>query len=109
MYVVTIPADYRTVGEKNVIYFVRDFSKPKASPFAGKPGLYDGAAISGDGRTLYVSDWLTASVTAVDLQSGKETVIYEEAGIGPADIAQADGVLYIPDLPNSRIIEIKLN
>ncbi|MBQ7477620.1 MAG: hypothetical protein IJT01_01780 [Selenomonadaceae bacterium] len=108
MYVATIPADYRTVRKEHVIYFVRDFADPKATKFAGEPGLYDGAALSDDGRTLFVSDWKTASVTAIDLQSGKTTVVYEEQGTGPADIAEADGILYIPDLPNSRLIEIRV-
>lgn len=106
MYVATIPTDYRSVQDENVVYFVRDFANPKAAKFVGEPGLYDGAALSDDGRTLFVSDWKTASVMAVDLQSGKTTVVYEEQGTGLADIAQAGGVLYIPDLPNSRLIEI---
>ena len=108
LYVATIPADYRTVQAEHVIYFIRDFDHPRATKFAGEPGLYDGAALSDDGRTLFVSDWKNASVTAIDLQSGKTTVIYEEQGTGPADIAQAGGVLYIPDLPNSRLIEIRV-
>ena len=31
--------------------------------------------------------------------------IYQEDGLGPADIAQKDGILYMPDLPESRILE----
>lgn len=31
-----------------------------------------------------------------------------DENVGPADIAQAGGILFIPDLPNSRVIEINV-
>ncbi len=106
LYIATISTDYSTVQPNNVIYCVRDLNTPTAEKFLDTPGLYDGAALSDDGTTLYLSDWKTASVTAVDVVTKKVRIIYAEEGTGPADIAQADGVLYIPDLPNHRIIEI---
>lgn len=108
MSVSDIPTDYRTVSAENVIYRVRNLQKPVAEKFFDVPGLYDGVALSQDGRTLYISDWLTASVTAVDIRTRKFRVIYEEAGIGPADIAQSGGVLFIPEMVGSRIIAIEL-
>ena len=108
MFIATIPVDYRTVAAGNVIYRVRDLKKPVAEKFYDVPGLYDGVALSDDGKTLYISDWLTASVAAVDIATKNFRVIYAEAGIGPADIAQADGTLFIPELVNSRVICISV-
>ena len=109
MFIATIPVDYRTVSKENVIYVVRNLKKPVAEKFLDVPGLYDGVALSDDNKTLYVSDWLSASVVAVDVKTKKFRVVYEEQGIGPADIAQADGMLFIPDLMNSRIICIHVD
>lgn len=109
MFIATIPPDYRTVTDYNVIYRVRDLQNPVAEKFFGVPGLYDGVALSDDLKTLYVSDWFTASVTAIDLVSKKTRLIYQEKGFGPADIAFADGKLFIPELVGSRIISIRLN
>ncbi len=109
MFIATIPADYKTVTADDVIYRVRNLKKPVAEKFLDVPGLYDGVALSDDLKTLYVSDWLTASVSAVDVRTKKIRVVYEEKGCGPADIAQAGGTLFIPELVNSRIICIDLS
>lgn len=108
LYVVTIPHDYASFQSDNVIYRVRNLSKPRVERLDEMPGLYDGAALSDDGRTLYVSDWLTSSVQAIDLKTRERKIIWREAGCGLADIAQAGGVLCIPDLINSRVIEIRV-
>ena len=109
MFIATIPVDYQTVAKDNVIYRVRNLKKPVAEKFFDVPGLYDGVALSDDKKILYVSDWLTASVIAVDVVTKKFRVVYEEEGIGPADIAQAEGMLFIPDLVNSRVICIRVD
>lgn len=108
MYIATIPADYRTVQSENVIYRVRDLSRPIAEKFIEVPGLYDGIALSDDCKTLYVSDWKTASVLAIDIRTTVSRTIYEEVGSGPADIAQKNGRLFIPELMGSKIVEIQL-
>ena len=109
MYIASIPADYSNVTDENVIYRVSDLENPVAEIFYNVPGLYDGVALSDNARTLYFSDWLTSSVKSIDIKTKKVRVVYRENGIGPADIAQARGILYIPDLVTSRIIEINLN
>lgn len=109
MYVVSIPTDYATVTEKNVIYQIADINHPAAEPFNDVPALYDGVKISADGSTLYVSDWKTASLIAIDVKTKKATTIYEEKGIGPADFALGDDVVYLPDLKGSRILVIPVN
>ena len=109
MFIASIPPDYRTVTDENVIYRVRNLKNPVAEKFYNVAGLYDGVAISDDLKTLYISDWLTGSVTAVDVKTKKIRVIYEEKGIGPADIAQESGTLFIPELVNSRIISIQIS
>ena len=109
LYVVTSPHDYAKPTADSVIYRVANLKEPRAEKLPGaQPGVYDGATLSDDGRTLYVSEWLSASVRAVDLASGKTRVIYEEPGIGPADIAQQGGTLYIPDMVGGRVITLRL-
>ena len=108
LYVATIPHDYEDFRAEHVIYRVRLGAEPKIEKLLDVPGLYDGAALSDDGRMLYVSDWFTSAVQSIDLQTGERKLIYREQGAGPADIAQAGGVLYIPDLPGSRVLEIQV-
>lgn len=109
LYVVSSPHDYANPTADNVIYRVTDLDAPRAEKLPNAaPGVYDGATLSDDGRTLYVSEWLSASVRALDLASGKTRVIYEEPGIGPADIAQKGGALYIPDMVGGRVITLRL-
>lgn len=107
MFIATIPPDYKNVAAENIVYRVRNLENPIAEKFYDVPGLYDGAALSDDLKTLYVSDWKTSAVIAIDILSQKVRVIYAEKGIGPADIAQRGGRIFIPELVGSRIIEIQ--
>ena len=106
MYIASISKDFTSVNADNVIYRVSDLGAPQAEPFVEVPGLYDGVALSDDGSTLYYSDWNTASVEAVEIGAGRRATLYKEAGIGPADIAQKGGILYVPDLTGNRILEL---
>lgn len=109
LYVVSSPHDYANPTADNVIYRIADLAAPRAEKLpGGKPGVYDGATLSDDGGTLYVSEWQSASVRAVDIASGATRIIYEEPGIGPADIAQQGGTLYIPDMVGGRVITLRL-
>ena len=51
---------------------------------------------------------LVSSVSGLDLNTKKVSVIYQEKGIGPADIAFVDGVFFIPELVGSRIISVRV-
>lgn len=106
LYIASISKDFTSVTEETVVYRIPALSAPEAEVLVDVPGLYDGVALSDDGKTLYYSDWNTVSVGAIDLGSGETKTLYQEDGIGPADIAQANGILYVPDLPGSRILEI---
>lgn len=108
-YIASISPDYHSVRLENVIYRVGDLQQPAAEAVAGiEPGQYDGVALSEDGGTLYVSDWNTASVTALDLATGQVQTVYQEDGIGPADLDVAGDRLYLPDLNGSRVLVIPL-
>lgn len=108
LYVVTLPVNHNDKGSEYVVYVMDITDHPKAEVLVNVPGVYDGATFSDDGKTFYFSDWRTASVTALDINTKETRVIYEEEGMGPTDIAQSGGVLYIPDLPNSRIVALLL-
>lgn len=106
MFVVSIPTDYKTVAAENVIYQVENIRRPVAKKFDEIALLYDGVDISSDGKKLYVSDWKTASLTEIDIKTKTRRIIFQETGIGPADLAVADGIVYLPDMLGSRILMI---
>lgn len=106
MYVASYPADGQTT-DKHVIYRIASLQEPVAEPFVTVPGQYDGIAFSGDGKSLYVTNWSPAGISRIDLE--RRTVEPVELGleqplVGPADMSVADGVVYVPDLPNSRVV-----
>lgn len=109
MYIASIPTDYHTVKDENVIYKVPDINQPVLEKFIDKPGLYDGAALSPDDKTLYVSDWNTESIIAINTETKESRTVYQEKGTGLADIAVGNGMLYVPDLLNSRVLVIPIN
>ena len=108
MYIATIPPDYKTVTSEFVIYRVKDLKNPVAEKFIDSPGLYDGIALSKDLKTLYITNWVTGSLSAVDVKTKKVRTIYEEVGIGPCDIAYADGTIILPEIIGSKIISINV-
>ena len=71
------------------------------------PGQYDGIAFSGDGKSLYVTNWAPAGISRIDMQTREITPVelpLEQPLIGPADMTVAEGKIYVPDLPNSRVV-----
>lgn len=109
MYVASYPADGKTTG-KNVIYKIGDMANPKLEKFVDIPGQYDGIATSSDGDYIYITNWAPASVSKVNLSDRSVTPVdisLDTPLIGPADISVKDGHIYIPDLPNSRVIVVK--
>lgn len=108
MYVASYPADGNTT-EKNVIYKIADLNRPAAEKFFDVAGQYDGIALSADKKTLYISNWTPTGVTAIDMKTKKATALpLDKELIGPADMTLSNETLYIPDLPNSRVLVYKL-
>lgn len=104
MYVASYPADGNTT-DQNVIYKVGDLSNPEAEVLFNVPGQYDGIALSTDKETLYISNWTPAEVIAIGVRNGMRTRLsLDENLTGPADMTLTGGKLYIPDLPNSRVL-----
>lgn len=105
MYVVSYPADGNTTAE-NVIYHIADISAPKAEKFISEAGQYDGIALSADKKILYVTNWNPAGVYAIDMITKQiSSLNLKTKVVGAADMTFVDGKLYIPDLPNSQVIE----
>lgn len=77
--------------------------------FNSTPGLYDGVAVSDDGKMVYVSDWLTTSVKAIDTATKKEQIVYQAKDLSPADFALDKNKLLIPDMMKHRVIVYDLN
>lgn len=108
MYIASYPADGVT-QEKHVIYKVADLNNPTLAKVIETPGQYDGIALSADNRMLYITNWTPAEISGIDLETGSVTPIaisIEKPLAGPADISLTGGKIYIPDLPNSRVVVI---
>ena len=106
MYVASYSPDGQAKSE-HVIYRIADLQNPVAEPFVTVPGQYDGIAFSGDGKSLYVTNWAPAGISRIDMQTREITPVelpLEQPFIGPADMTVADGKIYVPDLPNSRVV-----
>ena len=90
----------------NVIYLIEDIGAPETIvKLTEIPGVYDGLAINDKGNRLYYTNWQGGEVGYYDLKSGEMNTL--DLGVefaGPARLAFDDGKLYIPDMPNSRVI-----
>lgn len=107
MYVASYPADGVTKKE-NVVYCIADLQRPVPQRVTEVAGQYDGLALAADG-SLYVTNWVPAQLARLNLTDG--TIVPFELSlpdplVGPADITVSGGCIYIPDLPNSRVIII---
>lgn len=109
LYVASYPADGRTTGA-HVVYRIADLKNPVAEKWMEVPGQYDGLAVASDGKALYVTNWTPAQVSRIDLNTRQLSPLdlkLPQALVGPADITVTGGYLYIPDLPNSRVVVVK--
>lgn len=106
MYVASYPADGVTKTE-NVIYEVKHLEQPVVRKLTETTGQYDGIAFGADGKSLIVTNWTPAQLCRLSLSDGTLTPLNIDLPqnlIGPADITVCDGKIYIPDLPNSRVV-----
>lgn len=109
LYVASYPADGRTT-DAHVVYRIADLKNPVAEKWMEMPGQYDGLAVASDGKALYVTNWMPAQVSRIDLNTRQLSPLdlkLPQALVGPADITVTGGYLYIPDLPNSRVVVVK--
>lgn len=109
LYVASYPADGRTT-DAHVVYRIADLLNPVAEKWMEVPGQYDGLAVASDGKALYVTNWTPAQVSRIDLNTRQLSPLdlkLPQALVGPADITVTGGYLYIPDLPNSRVVVVK--
>lgn len=74
------------------------------------PGQYDGIALSPDGTTLFFTAWSHTAADGASIYSykldGKSGATKIGLGVefkGPADISIKDDMLWIPDLPASKV------
>lgn len=104
IYIASIPADYQNITSKNVVYVIKDKKNPVAQKLNMTPGLYDGVAVSPDGKFVYVSDWHTSSIISIDTETCEEKPVFMQSGMTPADIALNGQKLYIPDMFSHRVI-----
>lgn len=106
LYVASYPADGATKAE-NVIYEVTNLEHPIVRKLTATPGQYDGIAFGKEGKSLIVTNWNPAQLCRMNLSDGSLTplnISLSQPLIGPADITVHDGMIYIPDLPNSRVV-----
>lgn len=110
MYIASYPADGKTT-DANVIYQISDLTQPAPQMFITTPGQYDGIALSADKKTMYITNWAPAEVSAVNMETKTVTPLnigLEKPLIGAADITVTGEYMYIPDLPNSRVVVYSL-
>lgn len=108
MYVASFPPDM-TVTDANVIYRIEDMDNPALTKLISRGGMYDGLQLSPDGTKLYYSDWGVTGdkgeVGYIDLATGALQPLELRTELaGPGRIWLHEGKLYIPDMPNSRIV-----
>lgn len=109
LYVASYPADGVTKAE-NVIYRIENLENPSIQKLTNTAGQYDGIALAANGKSLYITNWNPAQISRMDLSDGSFsplTIDSSENLIGPADITVKDGKIYIPDLPNSRVLVLE--
>lgn len=108
MYVASYPAD-GVIKKENVVYCIADMKRPKLQRVTELMGQYDGLA-KADDTTLYVSNWSPAQLARLNLTDGTIEPValsLSEDVVGPADFSVSGDYIYIPDLPNSRVIMVK--
>lgn len=108
MYVVSYPADGNTT-DQHVIYRIPDLNNPAHEKIITAPGQYDGIALSSDSSALYVTNWTPAELIRINIETGETEPVAVDIDTplaGPADMSLTGGKIYIPDLPNSRVIVI---
>lgn len=109
LYIASYPADGNT-QDKHTIYRISNLAQPALEKVIETPGQYDGIAFSTDRTSLYITNWTPAGLSKIDLKTGKTTSVslpLEKALAGPADITVINHRIYIPDLPNSRVVIVK--
>ncbi len=107
-YVASYPPDGNTSAD-NVIYVIEDVANPIPVKLSDRQGHYDGLAVAEDDNLLYFTNWVDGEVGCIDL-SNNEVSMVDLGGVklgGPARLIEADGVLYIPDLPNNRVVKVR--
>lgn len=109
MYIASFPTDM-IVTPESVIYEIQDITNPVITKLNTQGGQYDGLAFSEDGKKMYYSNWIGGEIGYIDMDTKQTTVLDlgEVELAGPGRIALHKGSLYIPDMPNSRIIVYKL-
>lgn len=107
MYIASYPPDGVTTAN-NVIYTISNLRSPLPRKLFDRMGQYDGLAVE-DNR-LYFTNWVDGEVGYINLVTNEVTLLDmgELNFSGPADITIEDEILYIPDLPNSRLVIYEL-
>lgn len=105
-YVASYPPDGVTT-EANVIYRIDDLQNPQVDRLTDRQGQYDGLVLSTDGRKLYFTSWEEGQIGYYDFDNGEVSLLdLTEVPAGPARMDIQGNKLYIPDLPNSRVIVV---
>ena len=126
MYITALPENGPDVDEtkvENIIYCVRDLKHPKAEKFFSRKMYsgdsaadknssvyYEGITLSEDNYALYITDHRvkTGAILVLDIGAREMRVIYEEEGLDPSDLTQAEKALFIPDMKNHRVLKLEL-
>ncbi len=95
----------------NVIYTLSlDGETPVKDKLTLMIGQYDGLALSKNGKELYVTSWVKPMLSCYDFSKKKMTAMeHDKIDLaGPARMVYHKNALWIPDLPNSRVVRYSL-
>lgn len=107
MFIASYPPDGFTT-EYNKIYQIIDLANPVPMKYIDRLGQYDGLVMKD--YKLYFSNWVNGEIGYVEMATKKVTMI--DLGdvklSGPADMSLFNDAIYVPDLPQSRVVRIEL-
>lgn len=108
IYVASYPANGETTDDNTIYVLTKGADGVVKEKLIERPGQYDGLVMSKDKKHLFFTSWVNGEIGKVALETGNvDLFVNDIAPVGPADMSlYGDGMLAVPDLPNSRVLMV---